>query len=163
MESRMKLQVLFLFFAASSSLSHASTLTVRNGAGEPLAQVMVSQYPVVAPDANLSDDGYTPHGVTNQSARSVTRFTDERGVVMFDDIEAPVTYRARAQGYVDIQLPNIDGTLVMKKMTPEEYAASLPSNVWLSQLSFDGDIELKKSFELNCAFCHPQASALMRG
>lgn len=142
---------------------HAATLTVRNEAGEPLSQVMVSRYLVETPDADLSDDGYAPHGVTNHAANSVTRFTDERGVVMFDDIDAPVTYRARAQGYVDVPLQSIDGTLVMKKMSAEQYTASLPSNVWLSQLSFDGDSELKKTFQLNCAFCHQQASAFMRG
>ncbi|MEQ8803550.1 MAG: lyase, partial [Haliea sp.] len=36
------------------------------------------------------------------------------------------------------------------------------SNVWLSQLRFGGDDELKKTFQLNCAFCHQQASPFMR-
>ena len=159
----MKLQYLVFIIAASTSLSHASALTVTNEAGEPLPQVMVSTIPATTLDSDLSDDGYAPHGVVNQTLTSITRFTDARGIVTFDDIEAPVTYRARAQGYVDVQFQEIDGTLVMKKMTPEQYTASLPSNVWLSQLSFGGDIELKKTFELNCAFCHQQASPFMRG
>jgi streptogramin lyase len=163
MSIRMKLQFLAFLIAASTSPSHASTLTVTNEAGEPLPQVMVSTIPATTLESDLSDDGYAPHGVINQSLTSVTRFTDARGVVTFDDIQAPVTYRARAQGYVDVQFQEIDGTLVMKKMTPEQYTASLPSNVWLSQLSFGGDIELKKIFELNCAFCHQQASPFMRG
>jgi streptogramin lyase len=163
MSIRMKLQFLAFLIAASTSPSHASTLTVTNEAGEPLPQVMVSTIPATTLESDLSDDGYAPHGVVNQSLTSVTRFTDARGVVTFDDIQAPVTYRARAQGYVDVQFQEIDGTLVMKKMTPEQYTASLPSNVWLSQLSFGGDIELKKIFELNCAFCHQQASPFMRG
>lgn len=124
---------------------------------------MVSTIPATTLDSDLSDDGYAPHGVVNQTLTSVTRFTNAQGVVTFDDIQAPVTYRARAQGYVDIQFQEIDGTLVMQKMTPEQYTASLPSNVWLSQLSFGGDEELKKTFELNCAFCHQQASPFMRG
>jgi streptogramin lyase len=32
----------------------------------------------------------------------------------------------------------------------------------LSQLDFGGDQELKKTFQLNCAFCHQQASPFMR-
>ena len=44
----------------------------------------------------------------------------------------------------------------------EEYYASYPSNVWLSQLHFGGDRELKETFQLNCAFCHQQASPFMR-
>ena len=159
----MKLQYLVFLIAVSTSPGHASILTVTNEAGEPLPQVMVSTIPATTLDSDLSDDGYAPHGVVNQTLTSVTRFTNAQGVVTFDDIQAPVTYRARAQGYVDIQFQEIDGTLVMQKMTPEQYTASLPSNVWLSQLSFGGDEELKKTFELNCAFCHQQASPFMRG
>jgi virginiamycin B lyase len=161
--NRMKLPFLAFVVVFSGSPGQASTLTVTNEAGEALPQVMVSRLPATTPDADLSDQGYAPNGVTNQAAASVTRFTNAQGVVMFDDIQAPVTYRVRAQGYVDVQLLEIDATLAMKKMTPEQYTASLPSNVWLSQLSFGGDTALKKSFELNCAFCHQQASPFMRG
>ena len=47
-------------------------------------------------------------------------------------------------------------------LTEEQLFASYPSNVWLSQLHFGGDEALKNSFELNCAFCHQQASPFMR-
>jgi virginiamycin B lyase len=161
--NRMKLPSLAFVVVFLSGLCQAATLTVTNEAGEALPQAMVSRLPASTLDADLSDQGYAPNGVTNQAPGLVTRFTNAQGVVVFDDILAPVTYRVRAQGYVDVQLLEIDGTLAMQKMTPKQYTASLPSNVWLSQLSFGGDTALKKSFELNCAFCHQQASPFMRG
>ena len=47
-------------------------------------------------------------------------------------------------------------------MTRQEQIASYPSNVWLSQVDFGGDHALKEVFQLNCAFCHQQASPFMR-
>ena len=84
------------------------------------------------------------------------------GEVSFETPTQPVSYRARAQGYVDASFPAIEGELVMQRMTPEQEIASYPSNVWLSQLDFGGDEDLKKTFQLNCAFCHQQASPFMR-
>jgi virginiamycin B lyase len=40
--------------------------------------------------------------------------------------------------------------------------ASYPSNTRLSALNFGGDEDLKKQFQLNCAFCHQQGSVFMR-
>ncbi|MCB1700417.1 MAG: lyase [Pseudomonadales bacterium] len=143
-------------------LCSAATLQVKDDQGRPLAQVMVTQSPLAQPEADLSDDGYAPDGVTNTSAEVVTRFTNAAGEVSFDPPARPVSYRARAQGYVDVNFPAIEDELVMQRMTPEQEIASYPSNVWLSQLDFGGDQELKKTFQLNCAFCHQQASAFMR-
>ncbi len=140
----------------------AGTLTIKDDQGKPLAKVMVTQSPTLQPAADLSDDGYAPNGVTNTSAAVLTRFTDVSGRVSFDPPATPVTYRARAQGFVDAQLPAAEGELVMQKMTREQEIASYPSNVWLSQLDFGGDADLKKTFQLNCAFCHQQASPFMR-
>ena len=140
----------------------AATLLVKNEQGEPLAQVMVSRAPAIEPEADLSDDGYTPHGVTNRSAAVVTRFSDAGGAVSFGEVEEPVSYRARAQGYVDVFFTELPEQLVMQPMSREQHIASYPSNVWLSQLSFGGDEALKKTFALNCAFCHQQASPFMR-
>ncbi len=50
----------------------------------------------------------------------------------------------------------------MQRMTPEQQIASYPSNVWLSQLISAVMRTLKKTFQLNCAFCHQQASPFMR-
>lgn len=145
-----------------SPLCGAATLIVRDEQGRPLPSVMVTRSPSAQPAADLSDDGYTPDGVTNTSAPVITRFTNAAGEVSFDPPAEPVTYRARAQGYVDAQFPAIEGELVLRKMSPEQYIASFPSNVWLSQLDFGGDEGLKKTFQLNCAFCHQQASPFMR-
>lgn len=143
-------------------LAQADTLTVKNSQGEPLARAMVTQTPVNRPPADLSDDGYTPDGVTNTSAAVLTRFTNSAGEVDFDAPTEPVRYRVRAQGFVDSYLNALTDEVVLQPMTQEQYIASYPSNVWLSQLSFGGDEELKKTFLLNCAFCHQQASPFMR-
>jgi streptogramin lyase len=100
--------------------------------------------------------------VSNHAATVVTRFTNAEGVVSFDDVPVAVVYRARAQGYVDARFSAAEDDVVLSKMTHEQLIASYPSNVWLSQLEFGGDLDLKKHFELNCAFCHQQASAFMR-
>ncbi len=143
-------------------VAQAATVQINNQAGEPLAQVMVTRAPVHAPAADLSDDGYAPDGVTNTSAVTLTRFTDAAGRVEFDETPEPVKYRARAQGYVDEYFSTLPDQLVLKPMSAEQLHASYPSNVWLSRLDFDGDEALKKTFELNCAFCHQQASPFMR-
>ena len=151
-----------LFLLLIAPLGDAATLLVKDEQGRPLPQVMVTRSPAAQPEADLSDDGYAPDGVTNTSAPVVTRFTNAAGEVSFDTPVAPVNYRARAQGYVDATFPAIEGELVMQRMTPEQEIASYPSNVWLSQLDFGGDEGLKKTFQLNCAFCHQQASPFMR-
>jgi virginiamycin B lyase len=143
-------------------LGQAATLVVKNAQGEALSRVMVTRSPTAQPVADLSDDGYTPHGQSNTSAAVVTRFTDANGMVSFDPPSGPVGYRARAQGYVDAYFAALEGELVMQAMTSGQHVASYPSNVWLSQLDFGGDEELKKVFQLNCAFCHQQASPFMR-
>jgi streptogramin lyase len=139
-----------------------ATLLVKNSAGDPLPIAMVTRTPQELPVSDLSDDGYTPDGVTNTAATVVTRFTDADGKVSFEDTGQPARYRIRAQGYVDAYLTELPEELALQTMTEEQLFASYPSNVWLSQLRFGGDEELKNSFELNCAFCHQQASPFMR-
>jgi streptogramin lyase len=158
----MRLQSGLLGLLLVIPLCDAASLVVKDEQGRPLARVMVTQSPVAQPAADLSDDGYAPNGITNTSAAVLTRFTNDAGVVDFTPGAEPVTYRARAQGYADAQFPAIEGELVLRRMTPEQEIASYPSNVWLSQLDFGGDEDLKKTFQLNCAFCHQQASPFMR-
>jgi virginiamycin B lyase len=154
---------LFLFaMLAFVQVSHSATLTLKNDNNEALPQVMVTRTFLNLPPSDLSDDGYTPHGVTNISLPVLTRFTDKNGKVTFDDIEEPVKFRARAQGYVDAYFDKIEGPLTLVKMNSAEHVASYPSNVWLSQLDFGGDEALKKTFFINCSFCHQQASPFMR-
>ena len=158
----MRARALLLGLLILAPLTEAATLLVKNAQGEPLAQVMVTRTPLEQPPADLSDDGYAPHGVTNTSASVITRFTDATGTVHFDSTSEAVKYRARAQGYVDEYLTALEGELVMQPMDSQQHIASYPSNVWLSQLNFGGDEALKKTFQLNCAFCHQQASPFMR-
>ncbi len=139
-----------------------NTLHIVDPDGKPLAQVMVTRTPLEVPAADLSDDGYTPDGVTNTAVTVLTRFTDTNGEVSFDDIAGAATYRIRAQDYVDQQVDQASGELVLQPMSAQQRYNSYPSNVWLSQLSFGGDEALKQSFQLNCAFCHQQASPFMR-
>ena len=156
---------IYLFLAGLlliSPLLHADTLIVKSDKGEPLARVMVTQTPVSQPEADLSDDGYAPDGVTNTSAEVITRFTNTAGEVNFDTTSIPVRYRVRAQGYVDNYFSSDQHEISLQAMTEQQLIASYPSNVWLSQLDFGGDLALKKRFQLNCAFCHQQASPFMR-
>jgi virginiamycin B lyase len=157
-----------LLLLLSSSLTQALTFQIKNEAGDPLAQAMVTRTALQKVEADLSDDGYAPNGVTNASDSTLTRFSDNSGAVSFDDSGAAAQFRVRAQGFVDQYLklgspgakPEIG--VAMVAMTQAQHIASFPSNVWLSQLSFGGDEALKKNFELNCAFCHQQASPFMR-
>ncbi len=160
---------------ALPSLSLAASFHVKDEAGQPVAQAMLTRTSVEKVKADLSDDGYAPDGVTNDSDTTLTRFTDSTGSVSFDNQDGVAAFRVRAQGYVDQYLSSENfseegsvGTeasaveVTLLAMTKEQHIASYPSNVWLSQLSFGGDEELKKTFALNCAFCHQQASPFMR-
>ncbi|MDX1735909.1 MAG: lyase [Halioglobus sp.] len=151
--------LLGMFITCASS---AAATRVVDSAGNPLARAMLTITPVDVPAADLSDDGYAPHGVTNTAATVITRFTDDDGRVALQPRSGAVRYRVRAQGFVDVYLDELPAEVTLQKMTSEQYIASFPSNVWLSQLSFGGDEALKKSFLLNCAFCHQQASPFMR-
>jgi virginiamycin B lyase len=137
-------------------------LLVKDSQGRPLAQAMVTLTPQDQQPQDLSDDGYAPDGVTNFAPTVVTRFTDASGRVSFDDTGKPAQYRVRAQGYVDSWLTELPQELVLEEMNKAQLPDSYPSNVWLSQLHFGGDAALKKRFQLNCAFCHQQASPFMR-
>lgn len=145
-----------------TSQTQSAVVQIKNSAGEALAQVMVTQMPAVNVSLPLANDGYVQGGEMVQAATTRTRFTDERGQVSFTKTSKPVRYRARAQGYVDTFFELGDTDVVMQTMTAQQRYASYPSNVWLSQLSFGGDAALKRTFQLNCGFCHQQASVFMR-
>ncbi|QFU76891.1 lyase [Halioglobus maricola] len=150
-----------LLMAVLAGATQASELLVTDAAGKPLPQAMVTRTPLQVPAADLSDDGYAPHGVSNTSAVTVTRFSNSEGEVDIF-LEGDFSYRVRAQGYRDAYLNETVDKVALEPMNAEEHYASYPSNVWLSQLDFGGDEELKQVFQLNCAFCHQQASPFMR-
>jgi virginiamycin B lyase len=149
---------LLCFFALAVQ---AEPLRVLDADGNPIAQAMVTRTPMEIPAEDLSDDGYTPHGVTNTSPVTVTRFTDSDGLVEIA-AQGKYHYRVRAQGFRDSFPRTAEGELALEAMNSQEHIASYPSNVWLSQLHFGGDQALKEVFQLNCAFCHQQASPFMR-
>lgn len=151
-----------LLLLVAASVCQAVEMVVMNTRGRPIPQALVTLTPLRTPPADLNDDGYTPHGVTNIAPTVLTRFTDASGRVELPARRGPDSYRVRAQGYVDLYLDGPRPEVAMEDMTQAEYIASYPSNVWLSQLSFEGDESLKRSFLLNCAFCHQQASPFMR-
>lgn len=155
------MRCLTFFLFAIATATAADPLLVTDTQGKPIAQAMVTRTPLEVPREDLSDDGYAPHGVTNISAVTLTRFTDASGRVDIAE-EGSFFYRVRAQGYQDLYSDVAEGTLQLAPMSQEQYIASYPSNVWLSQLDFGGDRALKETFQLNCAFCHQQASPFMR-
>lgn len=155
--------IIFAFLIiAWTGPGQAITLAVTDEAGKAIARVMVSQQPAEPVAGDFSDDGYTPHGVHNKAATTITRFTDAAGRVKFKDTNARVNYRARAQGFADVTWSGSKTALVMTALPLGQLADSYPANVWLSQLRFGTNQDLKKSFLLNCAFCHQQASVFMR-
>lgn len=149
-----------------SSHSHAATFVVTDSAGTAISPAMITASPLTVPAADLSDNGYAPHGVSNRAAVTLTRFTDGAGRASFATGLDNHSIRVRAQGFVDATLPapadDATAAVILQAMSREQLIASFPSNVWLSQLRFGGDAELKKTFQLNCAFCHQQASPFMR-
>ena len=161
-------RLLWVFMWFAPAIAFADSFSLHDGTGEPMAQVMVTRSFADKVVTELGAEGYAPDGIVNVADTTLTRFTNADGLVEFDDAVAPVTYRFRAQGYVDQyvggdQLDDPQNiTVAMTAMTKQQHIASYPSNVWLSQLSFGGDEELKKLFQLNCAFCHQQASPFMR-
>jgi len=146
-------------------------ITVLDADQQPLATVMISRTWDSKPKQDLSDNGYSPHGVKNQIALEHNRFTDANGQALFtlEQLNSDkVSYRIRRPGFNDKHLsgqdPNAEITVQLQPLTdPAAIAAAKPSNVWLDAMDFEGDIELKKQFQLNCAFCHQQGSAFMRG
>lgn len=156
----------FIFVAP---LLNAAMLEVTDEQGEPLATVMVTQIPTGTSAPPMDDHGYPVPGQTHQSPVETTRFTNVEGQARFPDANnnTAVKYRLRKPGYYDVNLADpilaANQTVVMKTLaSAEEVAAAKASNLWLSAMDFEGDRELKKHFQLNCAFCHQQASSFMR-
>jgi virginiamycin B lyase len=140
----------------------AGSLSVTDSQGNPLPNAMVTVTPQESTKPDLSDDGYTPDGVTNTAPAIVTRFTDASGSVTLKNSGQPAHYRVRAQNFVDLALTERPEEVELQALTPEQLPASFPSNVWLSQLDFGSDEAFRKRFLLNCAYCHQQASMFMR-
>lgn len=145
-------------------------ITVVDSKNQAVATAMVSRSWDNKPKQDLSDNGYSPHGVKNQLPLEHSRFTNTAGEVVFglEDVKTDkVSYRIRRPGYQDQVITGQDPdnalTVILKAMTSvDALAAAKPSNVWINAMDFEGDTDLKKHFQLNCAFCHQQGSAFMR-
>ncbi|GAB3094980.1 virginiamycin B lyase family protein [Pseudomaricurvus hydrocarbonicus] len=173
-------RVMWPLLVLASGWGQAATVAVTNEQGEPMATVMVSQKSASVPALEMDAHGYPKPGQLNQSPVEFTRFTNQDGVAEFPDNSAitrviqaaannsaTVSYRFRKPGFYDVNITaqGLDGhhQVVMKPLSSAaELAEEKPSNLWLSQLDFDGDLALKKHFQINCAFCHQQASPVMR-
>ncbi len=147
----------------------AATIQVSDEHGKPLATVMVTQLPANKVAPPLDDHGYPVEGQQHQSPLETTRFSNRAGVTEFpsSDDDTQVNYRFRRPGFYDLTLTaqalNTDQSVSMKPLTSSaEKAEQKQSNLWLSAMDFGGDRALKKHFQLNCAFCHQQASSVMR-
>ena len=152
---------------------NAAQILLTDEAGQPLATVMATRTLAQKPALSLSDEGYPAHGVSNQSALEVTRFSNANGTLAFPDSDVAYEYRFRKPGYKDVRLsaanvaasssatPGLSVTMV-RELDLRMLAEQKPSNVWLSQLDIGGGDELRQHFGLNCAFCHQQASPFMR-
>ncbi len=144
------------------------TVSVIDDGGQPLSTVMVTQFPGSSSPLDLDDHGYPRHGQLQSVAAEQTRFTNVEGVARFAGEEGEGgRYRFRKPGYRDVvrsfkelqQQPSIQMNVITSEL---ELAEQKTSNLWLSQLDFNGDAEFKKHFQLNCGFCHQQASPFMR-
>lgn len=159
--------IMLSFFVLLALPAAAAQWQLIDASGKPLEAVMVTAYSHEK-TVDRSDIGYPAVGTSNLGATAITRFTNRRGEVIFTAAELAGAHslRLRGQDYVDqtvtIEQARHQSKLLMQPLPMAQRPDHYPSNVWLSQLQFDGDQRLKKTFQLNCGFCHQQASVFMR-
>jgi virginiamycin B lyase len=151
---------------ALSAPALATTLSVTDASGVPLATVMVRERLAGGPDPDTSDDGYPAPGVVHVVVHETTRFTDADGRVDFDERSAPMEYLVRKPGYQDAALtPAPDerelAVTLVRETDPVKLAEAKPASSWLGALDL-GDAEAKMQFRLQCTFCHQQGNAFIR-
>lgn len=162
-----RLVSLFVLGLCFHSAQAANTINVTDKAGNPLSNVMVMQTPLVGHTLDLSDSGYPPHGVMNQSDASYTQFTDDNGQVTFTTYEGQqLRVRLRKPEHQDVTFvlgENENKTVPMETITdPLALAESRPANTWLAELNLGDDEALKKHYIMQCGFCHQQGSHFFR-
>lgn len=147
--------------------SVATELIVRDPRGMPLSGAMVSRSFTQSQPADTSDNGYPTPGMRNIARAETTRFTDQAGVVRFEDSAELVNLRVRKPGFRDQRITAIRGDeqpelILEPEVDAQELADSKPANLWLSLLDFKGNAADREHFLLHCGFCHQQASPFMR-
>ncbi|PCJ50328.1 MAG: hypothetical protein COA74_02820 [Gammaproteobacteria bacterium] len=163
----MSLLVFIFCITVSNSLLQASTFTVLDKSGKPMASVMVMQSPVSGYTLDTSDKGYPPERKINHSNTVHTAFTDLDGKVTFNSYQdKKVRLRFRFPDHQDINIQLMgseDKTLVLIPITdPLLLAESRPANTWLAALNIKNDAYLKKHYIMQCGFCHQQGSRFFR-
>jgi streptogramin lyase len=144
----------------------ATTLTVNDPSGQPLATVMVRERRADGPNLDTSDGGYQAPGVTRVVSPEITRFTDAAGRVAFADRSEPMEYLVRRPGYQDLAIkPPVEQRELAVALVPEtdpvKLAEAKPASSWLGALDL-GDAGTKLHFQLQCTFCHQQGNAFIR-
>ena len=144
----------------------AATLAVVDEAGRPLATVKAREVAAAPRKLDTSDGGYPAPGKANKVDPEVTRFTDENGRAAWADRGVAVRLLVRKPGYRDAIVDAAPGqaevrATLVRETDPLALAEAKPANVWLGALDL-GDLETKKHFMLQCAFCHQQGNAFLR-
>ena len=146
------------------SNADATVLKIQNTIKAPIETVMVTESKDPAPVLDTSDDGYPAPGKSFVIAPEITRFTDEKGSVSFEDRTEKVKYRLRKYGHKDLELKDqkkkISATLETEN-DPFKLAAAKPANMWLGALDV-GTKEDKIIFKMQCGFCHQQGNEFIR-
>jgi len=155
-----------LLLLTLSAPTFATTLTVTDPAGQPLATVMVRERRADGPNLDTSDNGYQAPGVTRIVAPEITRFSDAAGHVEFADRSEPMEYLVRKPGFQDLAVkPPLDTRDITVTLVPEtdplKLAEARPASSWLGALDL-GDRDTKLHFQLQCTFCHQQGNAFIR-
>ncbi len=144
----------------------ATTLTVTDPAGQPLATVMVRERRADGPGLDTSDDGYPRPGVAHVVEPEITRFSDASARVEFADRNEPMEYLVRKPGFQDLAIRPPLGTrelpvTLVPETDPLKLAEARPASSWLGVLDL-GDHETKLHFQTQCTFCHQQGNAFIR-
>jgi len=160
------MKALLLLLLALSAPTFATTLTVTDPSGQPLATVMVRERRADGPNLDTSDNGYQAPGVTRIVAPEITRFSDAAGRAAFADRSEPMEYLVRKPGYQDLGIkPPLETRDLAVTLVPEtdpfRLAEARPASSWLGALDL-GDRDTKLHFQLQCTFCHQQGNSFVR-
>jgi len=155
-----------LLLLALSAPSFATTLTVTDPAGQPLATVMVRERRADGPNLDTSDNGYPAPGVARFVAPEITRFSDAAGRVEFADRSESMEYLVRKPGYQDLAVrPPLETRELAVTLVPEtdpvKLAEAKPASAWLGALDL-GDRDTRLHFQTQCTFCHQQGNSFIR-
>lgn len=143
-------------------------LQVRDGAGKPLASVMVSvasegQTPRFTPD----EHGYPIERTEYSVLTERTGFTNERGFLQLEVEPGAYSVKARLLGFEDSIVsglkPSIKEVVIMLRAIEDqaEKVLGYPANAWLGSLRWNQPSDYIQ-FKLQCAFCHQQGNLMTR-